>query len=261
MSLSQSEDSPSAGAMTPSLASLASRKPPYVIPPLENDGNNYIFWKLRTQTFFELWNLWNIVNGDLPIPGPSVSSDERAEWLYKDKEARAQIKLILDDEPLYYVRDALTAKECWDMLSVWYKNMWTPRIPLLVDKVFRSKLSDSKPLGPQMDALIRAARIIQSLGLGLDDKLVAISIISSLPSSLSTLKTILLVTTELSELSPEHVWSRVVSDEQHRVHDSGVGETAFFAKAAKKGKGTRDHSKMGSSEGASRRHRGSLRLT
>ena len=218
-------------------------------PPLENDGNNYIFWKLRTQTFFELWKLWNIVNGDLTMPGPSASPDERAEWLYKDEEARDQIRLTLDDKPLYYVRDARTAKECWDKLSVWYRNIWTPRIPLLVDKVFRSKLSDSEPLGPQIDALTRAAHIIESLGLALDDKLVALSIISSLPPSLFTLKTIMLVTTELSELSPENVRSRVVLDEKRRVLDSGVGATTFFAKAAaKKGKG-----KTGP---ASRRHRG-----
>jgi gag-polypeptide of LTR copia-type len=219
MSLSQSEDSPSTGAVTPSLASL---RPPYVISPLENDGNNYTFWKHRTQRFFKLWKLWNIVNGDLTMPGPSASPDERAEWLYKDEEARGQIRLTLDDKPLDYIRDARTAKECWDKLSVWYKNKWTPRIPLLLAKVFRSTLSDNEPLGPQIDALIRAARIIESLGLALDDKLVAFSIISSLPSSLSTLKTIMLVTTELSELSPENVWSRVVFDERRRVLNSGV---------------------------------------
>ena len=107
-------------------------------------------------------------------------------------------------------------------MSVWYRNIWTPRIPQLVDKVFRSKLSDSEPLGPQIDALTRAAHIIESLGLQLDDKLVVLSIISSLPPSLSTIKTIMLVTTELSELSPENVWSRVVFDERRRVLNSGV---------------------------------------
>jgi hypothetical protein len=250
MSLSESEDSPSAGAVTtvtPSL--LASLKPPCDIPHLENDGGNYIFWKHNTQGLFKVWRLWNIVNGDLTMPGPSASPNERAEWLYKDEAARNQIMHTLEREPLDHILDTTTAKECWDKLSVWYINQWTPRIPLLFAKVFRSTLSDSEPLGPQIDALTRAAYIIQSLGLALDDKLIAVAIIFSLPSSL-VIGTILLVQMKLSELSPHYVKSRVVADEERRVLESGVGATAFFAKAAKKGKGTRNHSKQGSSKGA-----------
>jgi hypothetical protein len=100
-----------------------------------------------------------------------------------------------------------------------------------------------------MHALLSAAHIITSLGLTLDDKLVAHAIISSLPSSLSILKSAILCETDLSELSAAQVMSQVNFDEQLRIIASGVGATEFFAKAAKKGKRSRGRPKKGSSEG------------
>jgi hypothetical protein len=230
-------------------SSLADDLGLYDFPRLKDDGSDYVVWKRRAQRVLKLMGLWGIVNGDVPMPDPSAPPDERDEWSSKDEEAHNHIALTLENEPLNYVLDATSAKDCWDKLSVWYKSKWEPQIGCLVDKVFRSKLSDSEPLGPQIDALLWAAFIITSLGLALDDKVVAHAIISSLPPSLSTLQTIILCTTEASELSTEHVRSQVTFDENRRVSASGLGATAFFAKAAKKGKRSRGHPKTGSSEG------------
>jgi len=101
---------------------------------------------------------------------------------------------------------------------------------MLIDEVFRTTISDSEPLEPQINALIRAASTIANLGLTLEDKLLAFAIISSLPASFSTLKTIL-STTKPSDLSSEYVKAQVILDEQRRVRESGVGATAYFAKA------------------------------
>jgi hypothetical protein len=125
----------------------------YDFSHLEDDGNNYVSWKHQTRGALRILGLWGIVNGDIPMPEPSAPSDERDEWSYKDLEAQAQITHTLNDRPLNYILDATTAKECWDKLSVWFKRRWEPQIGLLTDKVFRSTLSDSEPIGPQMDAI------------------------------------------------------------------------------------------------------------
>jgi hypothetical protein len=100
-------------------------------------------------------------------------------------------------------------------------------------------LSDSKPLQPQINSLVHAAGTISALGLTLDDKLIAFAIISSLPSSMNTLKKIL-SNTKPSDMTTEHVTSQIVLDEQQCVHESGTSATAFFAKITKKGRGRRD---------------------
>jgi len=95
--------------------------------------------------------------------------------------------------------------------------------------VFRGTLSDSEPLLPQVNAIIRAASTISTLGIKLEDKLVAFAIISSLPPSMNILKKIL-SNTKPSDMTTENVMSQITLDEQQRVRESGVSATAFFAK-------------------------------
>ena len=243
--ITASTSSPPKGGNAPNLSMFSTNSDgdtlydiPYDIPHLENDGNNYLAWKVRTQTILKLWDIWGIVNGDIAKPDPSASPNEFAEWKDKDVQAHAQITFTIKDVPLHRVYDAETSKECWDGLSVWYKETWEARTFSLLYKVFRSTLSDAEPLGPQIDAMMQAARTVTSVGPELDDKLVAYVIISSLPASLSDLKTIL-SSTNPSELSTEHLRSQIIFDEHRRVRESGMGTTAFFRKAGKKGKGTR----------------------
>jgi hypothetical protein len=182
----------------------------------------------------ELRELWGLVDGTVAKPAATATAADIADWSSKDREARAQITLTLKDEPLNSVLFATTAKECWDRLLARYEGKGEQKIVYLIDEVFRTTISDSEPLEPQINALIRAASTIANLGLTLEDKLLAFAIISSLPASFSTLKTIL-STTKPSDLSSEYVKAQVILDEQRRVRESGVGATAYFAKAAKKG--------------------------
>jgi hypothetical protein len=183
----------------------------------------------------ELRGLWGLVDGTTTKPDPAAAADDIAEWNLKDREARAQIALTLKDEPLNSVLTAKTAKGCWEKLSARYDGEGEQRIVHLIDEVFRATLSDTEPLEPQINSLIRAARTITTLGLTLEDKLVAFAIISSLPPTLTTLK-IVLSTSSATTISSEYMKSQVILDEQRRVRDSGVGVTAFFAKVSKKGK-------------------------
>jgi Pol polyprotein/LTR polyprotein gag-polypeptide-like protein len=142
----------------------------------------------------------------------------------------------LKDELLNSVLDATTAKDCWDRLASCYEGKGEQRIVHLIGEVFCKTLFNSEALEPQINALIRVAHTISNLGLKLNDKLVTWAIISSLPSSLSTLKTIL-STSSPADLSPVYILSQVTLDEQHCIWESGIGATAFFAKAAQRAKG------------------------
>ncbi len=207
----------------------------YDIPFHDDDGSNFTFWRFRVQTVLKLWELWGLVDGSETKPNRNADPTAYAKWTYKDQEASTQITLTLKDEPLNSVLYANTTKECWDNLSEHYEGKGEQKIVYLINEVFRSTLSKSEPLEPQINALICTANTISNLGLTLDDKLLAFTLISSLPSSFSTLKTIL-STTKSTNLTSEYVKAQVILDEQHRVRESGVGTTAYFTKAAKKGK-------------------------
>jgi len=208
------------------------------IPYLDDDGNNFVFWKYQVQMVLELQGLWGIVDGTTTKPDSSALSDDKADWASKDQEARTQITLTLKDELLNSVLTSTSAKQCWEQLSAHYEGKGEQRIFHLIDEVFCSTFSKSEPLEPQINALVGAACTITTLGLALEDKLIMFAIISSLPTMLSTLK-IILSTTNVTDLSSEYVKSQIILDEQHCIRDSGVGATTFFAKASKKGKGNK----------------------
>jgi hypothetical protein len=185
-------------------------------------------------------DLWEIVDGSKPQP--AATDSDRADWDKQDRAARAQIVLTLKQEPLSVIaHTSTTAKTHWDKLSVRYEGKGEQRMLHLIDEIFRSTLSESEPLQPQINNILLAASKVTTLGLSLDDKLVAFAIISSLPSSMATLKKIL-SNTKPSDMTTENVMSQIVLDEQQRVRESGTSASAFFAKISKKGKGPKDKS-------------------
>jgi LTR polyprotein gag-polypeptide-like protein len=145
MSPPQGGNGPSAGAVT-----QASKGNPrlYDIPYLEDDGNNYTFWKFHSQMVLDLRDLWTTVDGTITQPAQSAPQDEWVKW------SHAQITLTLKDEPLNSVLDATTAKDYWDRLASRYEGKGEQRIVHLIDEVFCKTLSDSEALEPQINALI-----------------------------------------------------------------------------------------------------------
>ena len=212
----------------------------YDISHLENDGSNYAYWKIQLQAILEMQDLWEIIDGSKPKP--TATDSDRADWDKQDRAARAQIVLTLKQEPLSVIaHTSTTAKTHWDKLSVRYEGKGEQRMLHLIDEIFRSTLSESEPLQPQINTILLVASKVTTLRLSLDNKLVAFAIISSLPSSMSTLKKIL-SNTKPSDMTTENVMSQIVLDEQQRVRESGTSASAFFAKVAKKGKGAKDKS-------------------
>ena len=158
VSPSQGGNASTAGAATTTSSTTTSKGSLrlYDLPHLENDGSNYTFWKIRTQAVLELQDLWDIVTGTIAQPDSSATADEKSNWAKKDREACAQIILTLKDEPLSTVATSTSAKTHWEKLSVRYEGKGEQQIIHLIDEVFRGTLSDSKPLQPQINSLVRA---------------------------------------------------------------------------------------------------------
>jgi gag-polypeptide of LTR copia-type/Domain of unknown function (DUF4219) len=141
----QGGNAPSAGAVTSSASTSKGTKHYYDIENLEEDGTNFVFWKYRVQIVLEIQDLWPIVDGTYPKPADPTAT---AKWSCKDREARAQITLTLKNEPLNSVLVATSAKDCWEKLLARYEGKGEQRIIHLIDKVFRSTLSNTEPLEP-----------------------------------------------------------------------------------------------------------------
>ena len=145
-------------------------------------------WKYQIMTVLDIHRLWEIVDGTKKKPDQSKVA-ELEEWTAKDKEARAQITLTLKDEPLSGVLLAMSAEGIWRKLSKCYEGKGKQSIAYLIGELFCSTLSDESPMEMQLNAMCQKAYVLKSLSQPLDDSLVVVAMVISLPVTYSILCT------------------------------------------------------------------------
>jgi hypothetical protein len=150
-----------------------------------------------------------IVNSTKKEPA-ATDPDAVTDWKTHELNARAQIQSTLEEEQLTGVMYAKDAKETWARILRRLQGKDKHSIALLIGELFCSTLSDEIPL-PQLNA-IQLSYNLHSLGQQLDDSLIAIMMIISLPDSYSTLHLILMAT-DLKQTS-ESVKTSVLQEEQ-----------------------------------------------
>jgi hypothetical protein len=82
---------------------------------------------------------------------------------------------------------------------------------------------------------------MDSLGMKTHDKFIAFAILSSLPSSLSYIRTNILCNTSMSGISSAYVTKYILVDEECRKCTSGSAKSAKKGKRAKKNKPVKKH--------------------
>jgi hypothetical protein len=184
----------------------------YDIPALENDGSNFQLWKYRVELILDLRGLWGIIEGTEVAPDKNTHPVEYLEWLGRNKEARAQIALTIKDEPLNGILYTPMAKDAWKKLCERYEGKGKQTIAQLIGELFRSTLTDESPMETQLNAMQQKAHILTSLGQPLDDTLVAVAMVISLPPSYAILRTILMSTSD--KLTTEAVITQVLVEEK-----------------------------------------------
>ncbi|KAJ8580272.1 hypothetical protein M405DRAFT_689591, partial [Rhizopogon salebrosus TDB-379] len=80
------------------------------------------------------------------------------------------------------------ASDAWTKLCERYEGKGKQTIAYLIGELFCGTLSDESPMETQLNSMRHKAQILSSLGQSLDDTLVAIAMVISLPPSYSTLR-------------------------------------------------------------------------
>ena len=172
--------------------------------------------------------LWKIVNRDEMKPDEMTHPTESEEWLSKDREALAQIILTLKDEPLSGVLYTTTSAEAWRKLSERYEGKGKQSIAYLISELFCSTLSDDESMETQLNSMRQKANVLKTLGQPLEDSLIVIAMVISLPPTYSTLRTILMATDD--KLTTDAVINQVLIEEKSR--KISLAHSALTAKTA-----------------------------
>ena len=225
----------------PTLSTVASKAPEgssrlFDVLSLNDDGTNFQMWKFCIQTILGVRRIWGVVSGDDAKPDQATHPTEYEEWLTKDKEAHVQITLTLKDEPLSGVLYSTTSAEVWRKLSERYEGHGKQSIAYLISELFRNTLLDDTSMETQLNSMRQKANILKTIGQPLNDSLVAIAMVISLPTSYSTLRTILMAADD--QLTMDIIINQVLIKEKSK---KSPGQTALSAKATsqskEKGKG------------------------
>ena len=226
---------------TPTLSTVTSKAPQgssrlFDVPSLNNDGTNFQMWKFRIQMILGVCHIWGVVSRDNTKPDQATHPTEYKEWLAKDKEAHVQIMLTLKDEPLSRVLYSMTSAEVWRKLSERYEGRGKQSITYLISELFRNTLSDDTSMETQLNLMWQKANVLKTISQPLDDSLVAIAMVISLPTSYSTLRTILMAADD--QLTMDIVINQVLIKEKLK---KSPGQTTLSMKATsqskEKGKG------------------------
>jgi hypothetical protein len=134
-----------------------------------------------------------IVNGTKKEPA-ATDQDAVTDWKTRELNTRAQIQLTLEEEQLTGVMSTKDAKETWERILRRLQGKGKHSIALLIEELFHSTLSDETPLEPQLNAMLQLSYNLHSLVQQLNNSLITMAMIISLPDSFSTLRLILMAT-------------------------------------------------------------------
>ena len=210
----------------------------YDVPSLKDDGTNFQMWKFCVWMVLGVRGLWKVVTGDEAKPDEVTHPAEHEDWLSKDREALAQITLTLKDEPLSGVLYTTTSAEAWKKLSEHYEGKGKQSIAYLISELFRNMLSDNKSMETQLNSMQQKANVLKMLGQLLEDSLVAIAMVISLPPTYSTPQTILMAAND--KLTMDAVINQVLIEEKSRkvssTHSTLAAKTTGRSKQKGRGK-------------------------
>ena len=202
----------------------------YDPPELDEDGQNYDLWSKALRLGFESRGIWRIVNGTELAPDETIDATAHETWCLKDKEAQVMLLKALKHQGQKCIYRAETAKESWDLLRARYSGGNDRRKASLFERVLSTNLTDSEPLQQQIDAIIYAADQLDSAGENIPDSVLGYILINRLPSSYSTLRTVL-TSYDSPNFSSNWVADQIIAEEQHRIAESGNSAASFFANA------------------------------
>lgn len=199
--------------------------------PLFN-GSNYKQWSDAIRAFLRFSGVWFLIQGygstiaqaqpgmARPTVGTTPTTAElaaQASWDEKNDKALGIIQLYVAQHLRHHVDDKTTALDAWNAIKDGYEKPGAVGAFVAFQKLFNAQLSDASPLGPQIDALLKAANQVNAAGIDVKEQLISLLIINCLPKSYQALSSTILATTpDIKLLKPSDVRPKIVEEEVRR---------------------------------------------
>ena len=206
----------------------------YEIPILE-DTKGFTHWHFCMKLALQDCGLLSVIDGTYAKPDATADPNSYADWVSLDLKAKLQIATTLHKGALNVILQASSVKDCWEHLIAWYQGKGGHCIAYLMQSFYRTMLTDTEPMEPQINKLVKANQNLKTIGCrAANNKSLAYLIVMALPESLSMLQAIRFNKDNDTVLSGV-VIAQILADEECRINLLGRTATAYFAKAGKQG--------------------------
>lgn len=182
---------------------------------------NFEVWKRHMKSYLVIKGLWECTQTPLT---PSSAATEKVN----DLKCLSEMTLLIDPVAFAHIDGHNTAKEAWDSLNKSLSEKGLSRKTALLKRLTRLELTDFDSMENYISEMVTLAARLKSLGMKIDDEIVASLMLSGLPSTFDPL--ILAVETTQASLTTEYVKSTLFQDARL---DPKSNDNAFFVKKKK----------------------------
>jgi len=152
--------------------------------------SNFHSWKQKIELVLGHRDVDDMVDPTLCPPRPDAS-DELSKWIRRDKTARMTIGISLSDEMLKNVRHTTTALEMWnEICNVHQRHTLLNKLSARRE-FYTATMEHGEKMLVYINRVRQMASVLESMGVDIDDKEMAMAVLNGLPKSFRTLITAL----------------------------------------------------------------------
>ncbi|XP_017475839.1 PREDICTED: uncharacterized protein LOC108366072 [Rhagoletis zephyria] len=142
------------------------------------DVSNYETWTVQMRSVLIHGGLWKVVTEVKP-----TNADELALWTVSDEKALATIILSVKSNQLSYIKNCKSSAEAWLKLKEVYKPQGPIQKVSLYKQLLSKRMQDEENPQEFINAFTEIADKLSETGINIQDDLLSIILLSSLPKS------------------------------------------------------------------------------
>ena len=157
----------------------------FAMDPLSKE--NYDTWKMQMEALLTETDSLQFVDGTYAKPeviqGNAENAKEIKTWISADKKARAKIILSISPSELKQIKNCITSNELWTKLESIYQSKGPARKASLLKRLTLTKMKEDDNAKSHLDQFFDAVDKLSEMDLIINDELLAIMLLYSLPDS------------------------------------------------------------------------------
>lgn len=221
----------------------------YDVEPFDGKSN-FSIWQSTVKDILVQQGLLKALKGK--SNKPATMKDE--EWEELEAKAVSCIRLSLAPQIKYQVLTETSAKDLWEKLEKVYMSKSLSNRLYLKKDLYQLKMREGSDLNDHINEFCRLTTQLLNIDVKLEEEDKALLLLSSLPESLSTLQTTLLV--GKSTLSVDDVTSALLDSDRFRGSNSNTQGEGYVASSSRRGRSQSQERSSGRGRARSKSHTG-----